>query len=189
MRRIVLYSLVFLVMSFTGVAEARLCNMGAENFYRSYGRLLSSGYEYTELENYISVDGDDVYSFDVRNKDEGKSQTNIRAYVDSDGYIEYIFMDVNFADSDVADVAVIKECCLRVIDLSSSEITWLSQHVETKRVALNLSIKQGMVYSRKNERHIYIREVPLGGGLVFIYIDGRSFEEFFDKNIKPCIIS
>ena len=170
---------------FSAVAEARLCNIGAELFYHNFKENVPIRYQYTELDNYLSPANNNMYAFSVRNSNTKQSEMNIRTKVGIDGYIDEITIKFSLADSDVLDVKIIETTCFQSIGMSNAEIKWMAQHEKTIPVATNKKIKHSEVYSRANDVVIYKHELALSGGLTYIFIDRLTLEGFYNKMIKP----
>lgn len=168
--------------------EARLCNIGAELFYQKYKTILPLDYQYTTLQNYISTNNYNMYAFDVRNNNTKKSQVKIWLKIDDGGYVDEITMEYSLADSELKDIKIIQENCFQSLGITKDEILWLSSHERTIPVARNTEIKHSEVYSRHNDRIIYVHEIPFGGGLQIVFIDRRTLKEFVEEWIRPYVV-
>ena len=186
MKKKLLYIAVLLVMVFpAAITEARLCDIGAEIFYQNFQKYIPMEYQYTRLNNYLSPSNNNMYAFTVRNSRTKKSKTTIRIKVDEEGYIDEISLKIGLPDSDVLDIKIIEATCFQSIGLSKDEIKWLVQHEKMIPVATNSKIKHSEVYSRVNDLVIYKHELPLSGGLTYIFLDRLTLDGFYNKMIKP----
>ena len=183
-----LYLTLCLLLILTSLGQAKVCNIGAENFYQNYRHIIPLDYyQYTTLVNYTSSSGNNIYSFDVRNRSTKKSQTTIYVNVDSDGYINDISLKASLANSNINDINIIRDCCLLSMGLSTSEVSWLKNHEKSDFITRNLTVKYGEIYSANNNMIIYVHEVPIGGGLLVIFIDKQNSDDFYNNFLKKYI--
>lgn len=183
-----IYLTLCLVFLLSSVVQARLCNIGAEFFYQNYRHMLPLDYyQYTTLVNYTSPSGNNIYSFDVRNRKTKKSTSTIYINIDSDGYINNISLKTNLANGDINDISIIRDCCLLSMGLSTSEVSWLKKHETSDYITRNLTVKYGKIYSSKNSMMIYVHEVPMEGGLIVIFIDKLNSDDFYNNYLKKYI--
>ena len=186
MRKIAICFLTaWVIMSYNSVVDAKMCNIGAEIFYQNFQKYIPMEYQYSRLNNYLSPSNNNMYAFTVRNSRTKKSKTTIRIKVDEEGYIDEISLKIGLPDSDVLDIKIIEATCFQSIGLSKDEIKWLVQHEKMIPVATNSKIKHSEVYSRVNDLVIYKHELPLSGGLTYIFIDRLTLDGFYNKMIKP----
>lgn len=186
MKKKLLYIVILLAMVFPAtVTEARLCDIGAENFYENFQKYVPMEYRSTDLYNFLSKSNKDMYEFTVINSKTNKSKTKILINADEEGYINEIRLIVCLSDSDVVDIKIIEATCFQSIGLSNDEIKWLAQHEKIIPVAINENIMHSEVYSRRNDLVIYTHKLPFDGGLVLVFIDNLSLDEFYNKWIKP----
>ena len=54
-------------------------------------------------------------------------------------------------------------------------------------ITRNFTVKYGEIYSSKNDMIIYVHEVPVGGGLLFVFIDKQNSDEFYNNFLKKFI--
>lgn len=141
--------MVFLI-GYSNFAEARICNVGAENFYHEFVRMLPPEYGYTDLIHNDEVNKE-FYFFKVKNE-RYESMCNIALKSDLEGFVDYVAIVTSLPNVEKV-VPVCLHRALRTMGMSDKEIVFLTSNLKITKLG-NKKMSEGEIFFAEMSRMI-----------------------------------
>ena len=141
--------MVFLI-GYSDFAEARICNVGAENFYHEFVRMLPPEYGYTDLIHNDEVNKE-FYFFKVKNE-RYESMCNIALKSDVEGFVYYIAIVTSLPNMKNV-VPICLHRALRTMGMSEKEIVFLTSNLKITKLGTK-KISEGEIFFAEMSRRI-----------------------------------